>query len=180
MKYILVIAGVILMIYGGYMIVNAARNIAIKEETPSESNGSEVFLPKATYLDQHGNKIDLSGCKGKYILLNFTTTWCGYCLGEIPAYLEFSKMSDEYVCFYVMNSYTSGVSKEDIIKYTEDNEIDIPVIIDEDNVLYGLCAPQGYPTLYIVDKEGRFLGYFAGALDEEGFERMLEAAKTYE
>ena len=79
-----------------------------------------------------------------------------------------------------MSPYTSNASREDIIRYAEDHEIDITVIIDEENVLYGLCNPSGYPTLFVTDPEGRFLGYAAGAMDAEGFDAVWETARSYQ
>ncbi|MBR0462025.1 MAG: redoxin domain-containing protein [Erysipelotrichaceae bacterium] len=180
LKYVMVIAGVIMIIYGGYMIKEAAAEIKVRNTVSEGSENDSIYLPKAVYTDQNGNTVDLDDYKGKYVVLNFTTTWCGYCEAEIPAYLEFAEKGEDYVCFYVMSPLTSGVSKDEIIGYANAHEINIPVIIDEDNVLYGLCDPGGYPTLFVADKEGKMLGYISGALDGDGLDQVMETARSYE
>lgn len=169
LKYVLVIAGVILIVYGGYMITNASKNIIAKQEMSTSTTMFE---------NQDGEIINLDDYKGKYIFLNFTTTWCHYCHEEIPAYKEFADKGEDYVCFYVMSPLTSGVSKEEILAYIKENNIKVPVLIDENNTIYNMYNPTGYPVKYVYDKQGVFIGYVDGALDLENFDLLYEEVST--
>ncbi len=184
LKYVGIIAGIILVIYGGYMTINSSKDIIdlknSNSTTASQENASEGtsnYLPGNDFYDQNGNIIHLSDYKGQYVMMNFIATWCTYCVNEIPEYLEFAKAHDDIKCFYVMSPNSSGVSKEEIITFIEEKGIDIEVIIDEDNVLYSLCNPSAFPTMFVADKENKILGYVSGAYDLEGFNSILESIK---
>ena len=171
LKYVSIVSGVILVAYGFYMIYSGSKEIAeLKSTVTSKSEeNSGVYVPDYDFIDQFGNTINLSDYKDKYIMLNFVATWCGYCINEIPEYTSFSKYDDNVVCFYVMSTLSSGVSEEEILKFIEDNDIKVPVLIDRDNILYSKCSVSGFPTLFIIDKTGEFLGYVAGALNYDSF-----------
>ncbi len=169
-KYVLVIAGIILIIYGVYMIRSASKTIIARQSVTSSTT---------VFENQDGEIINLDDYKGKYIFLNYTTTWCTYCKEEIPVYKEFSDKGEDYICFYVMSPLTSGVSKEEIIEYIKENNIEVPVLIDEYNKIYNTYNPTGYPMMYVLDKQGDYIGYVEGALDSEGFENVYQEILTY-
>ena len=171
LKYVTVISGLILIFYGIYMIYDGSKEIvSLKNnvKTQSEEDNS-AYVPDYDFYDQNGNVINLANYKDKYIMLNFIATWCGYCINEIPEYKSFSEYDEDIVCLYVMSSLSSGVSEEEINKFIEDNNIEVPVIIDFENVLYNRCSISAFPTLYIIDKEGRYYSYIVGALDYDDF-----------
>lgn len=49
--------------------------------------------PEFNVTDINGKKIDLKDCRGKYVLINFWASWCGPCVGELPA---IKRISDHY------------------------------------------------------------------------------------
>ena len=171
LKYVTIVSGVILIAYGIYMIYGGSKEIvALKNNANTESEENNgVYVPDYEFIDQYGNNINLLDYKDKYVMLNFVATWCTYCINEIPEYTLFSEYDENIVCFYVMSTLSSGVSEEEILKFIEDNDIKVPVLIDRDNVLYSKCSVSGYPTLFIVDKNSKFLGYIAGAMNYDGF-----------
>lgn len=164
-----------MIIYGAYMVYDGASKANVVDATSNnhQVEQTDAFLPSDTFYDQNENEIYLADYKGKYVMLNFITTWCGYCKAEIPEYISFANSNDNAECLYVMNSSTSGVSKEEIIKFINDYEIELTVIIDEDNILTSLCAPRAFPVLFVTDKEGKFIGYKSGAMNNNGFNELL-------
>ena len=183
MKYVMIVSGIILILYGGYMEYNAIKelntikvNNTVTSQDKKEDSG--VYLPTSDFVDQNGNTINFKDYEGKYIMLNFSTTWCSYCKVEKPNYLTFAKNNlEDVACFYVMNSETSGVSKNELLEHIKEEEIDISVIIDEDNSLFSICNPNSYPMLFVADKNGKIIGYVSGALSLEGFDDILKKAK---
>ena len=181
MRYVMILAGVILILFGVYMIHDASRQImAMKDLTSgsSESRTEDIgaYLIDHEFEDVQGNRVRLSDYKGKYLMLNFTTTWCTYCKMEIPEYQEFAK-NEEVECFYVMAPVNESNGRADIDAFVEENELKLPVIIDADNVLFYYCGVNSYPTTYIIDPEGHFICYANGAMSLDGFNDFFEYAK---
>ena len=173
LKWILKIAGIIMICFGIYMIGSSSKNIVQYKSTTSDR---QTYLLNYEFKDQDGKKIKLTDYRGKYILLNFTTTWCTYCNQEIPEYLNYANSTDDVVCLYVMSSLTSGVDDEDLIKYIND-KIQLRVLVDEKCDLTNYFAINSYPTKYIISPEGEVLGYAQGAMNIDGFASIIESAK---
>lgn len=174
-KYVMVVAGIIMIIYGGYMVYNSSKDIIAYKNNTNSVSSNKI---EGTFVDQNGNKIKFDDYKGKYVFINYTTTWCTYCKAEIPDYLDFSKNGDDYVCLYVMSPLTSGEGVDSIKKYISDNNIDIPVIIDEEEIIYSKFVPDGYPIIYVLNKDGEYIGYFQGATNIDGFNQLIENVRT--
>ena len=194
LKYTTIIAGIIMLGFGGYMIYDASNKIIanknvsqIINSTSEDNNEEESLGPKEgedleTYLYNHefknsdGKSLKLADYEGKYIILNFTTTWCTYCKAEIPIYEEFSK-NEEVKCFYVMSDLVEK-NKGDIEKFLDENNINIEVIKDDEGILFYYCQIQGYPTTYVISPDGKFVVYYAGAMDLNSFNGLLDYAKN--
>ncbi|MCR4855464.1 MAG: redoxin domain-containing protein [Erysipelotrichaceae bacterium] len=181
MRYVMILAGVILILFGVYMIHDASRQIMAMKDLASGSSESRTedigaYLIDHEFKDVQGNRVRLSDYKGKYLMLNFTTTWCTYCKMEIPEYQEFAK-NEEVECFYVMAPVNEGNGRADIDAFVKENDLQLPVIIDADNVLFYYCGVNSYPTTYIIDPEGHFICYANGAMSLDGFNDFFEYAK---
>lgn len=175
MKWVLKVAGIIMICFGIYMICSSARKINYTSNN-TINNTSESFYLDYEFSNQKGKKIKLSDYKGKYVFLNFTTTWCTYCNSEIPEYLEFSKSEKDVVCLYVMSPSSSGVNKDELIKYIDKN-IELQVIVDEDDVLMNYFGIQSFPTKILISKQGEIMWYYPGALTKDGFDEILKSAR---
>jgi cytochrome c-type biogenesis protein len=181
MRYVMILAGVILILFGVYMIHDASRQIMAMKDLASGSSESRTedigaYLIDHEFEDVQGNRVRLSDYKGKYLMLNFTTTWCTYCKMEIPEYQEFAK-NEEVECYYVIAPVNERNGRADIDAFVKENDLQLPVIIDADNVLFYYCGVNSYPTTYIIDPEGHFICYANGAMSLDGFNDFFEYAK---
>lgn len=182
-RWVLKLAGIVVICFGCYMIYNASKTItALKEIEPAssqeENSGvTEAYLIDYEFRDQNGNAVRLSDYKGKYLFLNFSATWCTYCREEIPVYKEFSK-NEDVVCLYVMSPLNED-SEDAIDNYLKENEIALQTIIDDKGILFYYLNITGYPTVYVLDPDSHFSVYVPGALSADGFSNMLEYAKQH-
>ncbi len=182
-RWVLKIAGIIMICFGCYMIYNASKTItALKEIEPLNSQEEnvddiETYLTNYEFKDQNGKTVKLIDYKGKYLFLNFSATWCTYCQEEIPVYKEFSK-NEDVVCLYVMSPLNEDTDNA-IDNYLKENEIALQTIIDENGILFYCLNITGYPTVYVLDPDSHFSVYVAGALTEDGFNNMLKYAKQH-
>lgn len=181
------IAGIILIAYGSYMIYNSARTIAANrkvEEISVNPDASETedkedigaYLYNLEIEDIKGNKVRLSDHKGKYIFLNFSTSWCPHCDSEMPDLIEFDR-NEEVDCLVIMTPLNENNGISDIEKFAEDLKITIPVLIDESGTFYYYCGVNSYPRTFVISPEGKFIVYAPGAMNLEGFGNLLEYAK---
>ena len=187
LKWTLKLAGIILVLFGLYMIRNASVSILSAKQNasvPDVSEGQmsreevEAYLGNLELKDGEGNVFRLSDHKGKYLFLNFTTTWCTYCHTEMPDYKKFSE-NEEVECFYVMSPLNED-SDDAIEKYLEENDIASMTIIDEKGELFYYCGISGYPTLFVVSPDGHFLTYASGQLSLDNFYEILDYSKQLE
>lgn len=169
LKWVLKAAGIIMICFGIYMIANGSSNII---EYKTKSSDTEKYILEHRFETQDGKTIRLKDYKGKYIIVNFTTTWCQYCKAEKSDYLEFAKNNSDVICLYCMCPKTSNCNKDDTVKYAKDN-YELNTIIDVDNTIASYCGVSGYPTKLFISPEGEMLGIQSGQLSAETLEEII-------
>ena len=182
MKYVNIIAGIILILFGCYMIREGAVKIdsakKLGEAGNAEEEDIEGMLMGYEFEDIDGNTIRLSDYEGQYILLNFSTTWCTYCDLELPELTEFSK-SGQAQCFMVMSPLNENNGMDDIRAFAQERDPEVELLIDQEGILFYYCRVNAYPTTYVISPDGEFLCYANGAMGLEGFEGLLDYAKEF-
>ena len=107
-----------------------------------------------------GNTFTLSDHKGKVILLNFWATWCGPCVGEMPA---FTMLQEQYGDDLVLLAVNSGESKKVVTQFLLDNGYTFPVATDESYAISSLYPSDGIPYTVIFNPEGNVAHIQVGA-----------------
>ena len=172
-KWVLKVAGIIMICFGIYMIVDAYDN--------SKKIDSTIEITKDNLLDiqfknQYDKVVQLSDYRGKYIILNFTATWCTYCNQEIPEYLDFSSTNDDVKCLYVMSASSSRVDDEKLLTYIN-SSLKMDVIIDENDRLVNYFGITGYPTKIVISPDGIVLGYIPGYQSLDNLNDIMQQAR---
>src|SRR5436190_7451903 len=122
--------------------------------------------PDFTLPDPNGTNYSLSQFKGKTVLLEFFATWCPHCQNDAPMMNQLdAAYKDKNVQVLGVNASPYGhnyenkdpsaVTKDDIVWFRDTFTVTFPLLMDPNvgtAVWYGV---SGYPTVYIVDKDGK-------------------------
>ena len=116
--------------------------------------------PLFTLKDIQGKDFSLASLKGKYVILDFWGSWCGWCIKGLPAMKKaYQKYKDKVVfvgvdCNDTEEKWKKAVSEHEIpwLNVRNTGQPDIAV-------LYGV---SGYPTKVVIDKEGKILKRMVG------------------
>ena len=116
----------------------------------------------ATLTD--GSEFTLSDHEGKVILLNFWATWCGPCVGEMPA---FEKLQETYGEDLVLLAVNGGEDEETVKAFLEENGYTFPVALDPDYAVSDLYPTDGIPYTVIIGTDGKVAATQVGAYDAD-------------
>jgi cytochrome c biogenesis protein CcmG, thiol:disulfide interchange protein DsbE len=117
-------------------------------------------------LDQDGT-LELSSLRGKVVVLNAWASWCVPCKEEAP-YLEqvWQANRDRGV---VVLGVDAKDFRADARRFADRYELTFPLVYDGPGDEIGKYGITGFPETFVIDREGRVVRAFAGAVngDEE-------------
>lgn len=169
------IAAIIIMFFGVTMIIDASNEIITiqnkyNELLVSSSHSESVDTSKLydfSLKDQYGKTHILSDYEGKYVIMNFVSSWCGYCKQEIPAYHEYAVNKDDVVYFYVMSDVvntSSGGSTTD--EFVKEYNVTVPVLYD-DGTMFNYLGVNSFPTMVYIGPNRTIIGYQSGMMSKD-------------
>src|SRR3990167_787706 len=131
--------------------------------------------PDFTLQTLEGETVALSSLKGRPVVLNFWSTWCGTCLGEHRLIRQaYRTMNPKWVILYsILYEDTKENAKQFIARYGEG----APVLLDPElktAIDYGVV---GVPETFFVDKEGIIRYKQSGMLTPEILWKEVEEMK---
>ncbi len=143
-----------------------------QEVKSTELNIGDV-VPNFTLKDADGKEVSLESLRGKPVVLDFWGTWCIWCVVAMP------KMEAVYQDMKE-NAYIYGIScreKEsaDPKAFLKEKGVSYPTLVDGDEVAK-LLNIEGYPSLLVIDKEGKLLHKHAG-YDKELDKTLIKLIK---
>ncbi len=168
-KNLVKVGGLALLLVGGFMVSEGFSII----RTQVASTSSEEDLLYFTLEDQYGNEHSLSDYEGKKVIVNFFATWCHYCNLEIPFLNEVSTERDDVVVLGVIQPGNGDLSKEEIIAWVEENEIEYPVLIDESGLVSRTYGIQAFPKNVFLFSDNEIYGAVDGFLDKDALTSIL-------
>jgi cytochrome c-type biogenesis protein len=152
----------------------------------STSHNSEPALPSepaVVFKDLQGNHVPLSSLKGKVVLVNFWATWCDPCRVEIPWLIDFQQK-------YASEGFTMlGVAMDDegadvVSPFVQKTQFDVngrqmtmnyPIVIGDDDIATAFGGLLGYPTSFLITRDGKIAKKYVGLVSEDDLEKELQA-----
>lgn len=107
-----------------------------------------------------GGTFQLSEQKDKAVLLNFWATWCGPCVGELPAFTRLVETYGDKIALLAVNC---GEDEQTVTGFLEQNGYTFPVALDLEGEISSLYPTDGIPYTLIIAPDGTISSIQLGA-----------------
>ena len=122
-----------------------------------------------------GSAVRLSDFPDQVILIEFWVTWCGSCQMMVPVLSRLhGKYSDEGLVILGVSMDEGG--PEALMPTVRDSNIPYRVLLGDKKAAGIFGEVTGFPTLVIIDREGRLAKKFMGF---HSFQELEEQVKRY-
>ncbi len=126
------------------------REAKIKEDAFRALNGKPA--PDFSLRTIDGKELRLSSLKGRYLVLKFWGSWCGWCLESMPKLLEYhQKYRDNIVVIAIACSDKEDKWRNTVSKFKMEEFINV---FDIDNSVSKQYSITEYPTYVLITPEG--------------------------
>jgi cytochrome c biogenesis protein CcmG/thiol:disulfide interchange protein DsbE len=185
-KVLLIISTVVVLIVATYFADKATRVKATGPGRSSDQVGAKTDVkpaPEVTFKDLDGKDAALNQYKGKVVLVNFWATWCDPCFVEIPWLIE---MQQKYEAkgFTVLGVAMDEEGKSAVAPFLAKERFNVngqklpmnyPIVIGNDEVADKFGGLLGYPTSFLVSKDGKIVKKVQGLISYEELTNAIEA-----
>ena len=126
----------------------------------------------------NSNKSFTEQYKGKVVMIQFTASWCGVCMKEMPfienEIWQVHKENADFVLIALAKDNTNRPQKEKEIQYMIDKTaVTYPIITDEKSKIFELFAEQkaGVTRNIIIDQNGK-IAFLTRLFEKNEFDEM--------
>ncbi|MFA5330671.1 MAG: TlpA disulfide reductase family protein [Prolixibacteraceae bacterium] len=156
------------------LIVSVLKGFAQEETTHVKITDK---VPPFEYEKSPGKIQNISGLKGKIVLITFFATWCGPCRKELPfiqsdIYNKYKKNPNfEILIFGREHNW------EEVNKFKDNNKFTMPFYPDPERKIYSKFAGQYIPRNFLISPEGTILFSSIG-FNEKDFKSLKDAIEN--
>jgi peroxiredoxin len=133
---------------------------------------SRVTAPNFALTRIDGSPVELSVLAGKTVILDFWATWCAPCEVQMPVLDDlWSDRGDQDV--FVLGLSVDTDPAEDVIAWVDERGFRYPIAIADQELAidYGVI---GFPTLFVIDPQGRVHTQHTGVLSRPELDEILD------
>lgn len=117
-----------------------------------------------------GGEATLSDYRGKVVLMNMWASWCGPCHREAP---DMQTYYDSYAGQFEILAVNIGETEVEAGGFVNEYALTFPVLLDSNEQVAQLYELRGYPTTYIIGRDGVVLDVVVGSFSEQGLKDTL-------
>ena len=128
--------------------------------------------PDFTKVGLDGERVSLSGIRGKVAMLDFWSSWCPPCRREAPTlaqvYREYEDRGVEFVGVAIWDD-AGNVSR-----YVEEFDLPYPNVLDDKGQMAIDYGVAGIPEKFFINSQGELVGKFVGPTDPDALRSALD------
>lgn len=126
--------------------------------------------------DSAGKVHTLSQYKGKWVIVNFWSTWCPPCLEEVPDLVALydSRKNKDVMILGVAFDYESAA---EVAEYVDDMLMSYPIVLGDDDTIKQIGSAEVLPTTYIYNPLGKLVKTKRGKVSKQYLENLMKAGK---
>jgi cytochrome c biogenesis protein CcmG/thiol:disulfide interchange protein DsbE len=145
----------------------------LSNEGDALAAGSEAPDFTLERLDE-GGELTLSSLRGKAVVLNFWASWCIPCREEAPVLEGLWQENRERGLVVV--GLDAKDFRRDALDFVERFELTFPIVFDGPGETVSPYGVTGFPETFVIDREGKVVDVFVGAVNAEEEQARLRRA----
>ena len=138
------------------------------------------MAPGALGKSRDGKALTLEQYRGRIVVVTFWASWCTYCLKELPVLDSLQRHAGQLLQVVAVN--VKDTPEDYRVMMRQMKGYSLLQSRDSDGSIADTYAVRGYPSLWIIDREGKIAahhsGYGEGSLESiiEEINALLRAA----
>lgn len=169
---------VLIVALASFLYPKLSQQYQAENTVPAETEKSAEKAADFTVYDTDGNAVSLSDMTGKPTVVNFWTTWCRYCVEELPTFDRYAKEYKDQINFMMVDlpdGYRETAEKA--LAFVEKEGYGFPIYFDSDGSASAAWMVQSIPMTLLVDKDGNLYKIHTGLMNEETLKQYIEILK---
>lgn len=138
--------------------------------TPPNDQGKPYVLD-----DYDTAPVTLSQWKGTPTLLNFFTTWCPWCVKEMPDFLELQQAYGDNLRVVLVH-IPSGEDEATARAFIEEQGLTELGFVEDNGFFAYMYSVSGFPYTVVIDAEGYLSSTHVGKMEPDVMRQAVEAA----
>jgi len=141
-----------------------------KEEESAKKQTTGTEAPDFELQDINGKPLKLSSLRGKYVILDFWGSWCGWCIKGFPEMKNYYK---KYAGKFEILGIDCNDSEEKWKKAVKDNELPwLHVYCPKESTVLEDYGVSGFPTKIVIGPDGKIVKSIVG--EDPAFYTLLD------
>ena len=124
-----------------------------------------------SFKDINGRYHKFSDYRGKWVIVNYWSTYCGPCIAEIPALRRVAHYYKGKVAVLGMDA--GETPDHEMRNFIRQRKINYTVVPTQDSSMFALGLIYGVPTTFIVSPQGKIVHSHMGVITVQQMQRFI-------
>ena len=154
--------GILVLLAGlAWILVSAdTKGASTAGHIPAPQKG--FLAPDFTLATPKGDKVTLSGLRGKAVLVNIWATWCPPCRAEMPDIERFYQQYKSSGLVVLGIDATNQDSPLQIVPFVNEYSLSFPILLDEVGDVGQKYELRSLPSTYFINRDGTIAAVVIG------------------